>query len=179
MQGKTAPVDFLDLVTEVIDLRSFSNLWYWIVLAMMWSSLTHWVLGVPYHLVARARRGDARADQDMHDLARINSERLLALTEGAAPGLVAVSAFVATGLAATGWLYGVEFFQALFLLVFPAMLVGGLTVLRARKLSQADYANVAQQLRWHRVYIQMMGVVFIFLTAFWGMFTNITVGPLG
>jgi len=34
-------VDFLDLVTEVIDLRSFSNLWYWIVLAILWSSLSH------------------------------------------------------------------------------------------------------------------------------------------
>jgi hypothetical protein len=49
-------VDFLDLVTEVIDLRSFSNLWYWIVLAILWSSLSHWTLGVPYHIVTRARR---------------------------------------------------------------------------------------------------------------------------
>jgi hypothetical protein len=54
-------LDFLDLVTEVIDLRSFSNLWYWIVLAILWSSLSHWTLGVPYHIVARARRGDERA----------------------------------------------------------------------------------------------------------------------
>jgi hypothetical protein len=54
-------VDFLDLVTEVIDLRSFSNLWYWIVLAILWSSLSHWTLGVPYHIVTRARRGDERA----------------------------------------------------------------------------------------------------------------------
>jgi hypothetical protein len=55
VSGTSRDVDFLDLVTEVIDLRSFSNLWYWIVLAILWSSLSHWTLGVPYHIVTRAR----------------------------------------------------------------------------------------------------------------------------
>ncbi len=172
-------MDFLDLVTEVIDLRSFSNLWYWIVLAIMWSSLSHWTLGVPYHIVTRARRGDERAARDMQALARINGERILAVTEESAPVLLGLATFVASGLAATGWLYRVEFLQALFLLLFPALLVGGLTILTARKLSRTDYADVARALRIHRIYVQMMGVVFIFLTAFWGMYTNVTVGPLG
>jgi hypothetical protein len=120
-------LDFLDLVTEVIDLRSFSNLWYWIVLAILWSSLSHWTLGVPYHVVARARRGDERAASDMRALAEINGARILAVTDQSAPVLLGVAVFVATGLATTGWLYRVEFLQALFLLMFPAMLVGALT----------------------------------------------------
>jgi hypothetical protein len=78
-------VDFLDLVTEVIDLRSFSNLWYWIVLAILWSSLSHWTLGVPYHIVTRARRGDDRAVSDMRALAEINGARILAVTDQSAP----------------------------------------------------------------------------------------------
>jgi len=172
-------VDFLDLVTEVIDLRSFSNLWYWIVLAILWSSLSHWTLGVPYHIVARARRGDAQADRDMRALARINGARILAVTDQSAAVLLGLAVFIATGLAVTGWLYRVEFLQALFLLMFPAMLVGGLTVLTARKLRRTEYEDVAHALRLHRIYVQMMGIVFIFLTAFWGMYTNVTVGPLG
>jgi hypothetical protein len=172
-------VDFLDLVTEVIDLRSFSNLWYWIVLAILWSSLSHWVLGVPSHIVARARRGDAQAEQDMVALARINGERVLAQVEQSAPVLLGLAAFVASALATTGWLYGIEFAQAIFLLLFPALLVGGLTVRTARKLREEDYADVARRLRLHRTYVQMLGVVFIFVTAFWGMYTNIAVGPLG
>lgn len=175
----TTHVDFLDLVTEVIDLRSFSNLWYWIVLAILWSSLSHWTLGVPYHVVARARRGDARAAQDMRALAEINGARILAVTDQSAPVLLGVSVFIATGLAMTGWLYHVEFLQAVFLLMFPAMLVGGLTVLTARRLRRTGYENVARDLRRHRIYVQMLGVLFIFLTAFWGMYTNVTVGPLG
>jgi hypothetical protein len=172
-------VDFFDLVTEVIDLRSFSNLWYWIVLAIMWSSLSHWTLGVPYHIVARARRGDQRAVHDMQALARINGERVLSVTDQSAPVLLGFAMFIASGLAVTGWLYRVEFLQALFLLVFPAMLVGALTVVTARKLNRTEYADVARQLRMHRILVQVIGVVFIFLTAFWGMYVNVTVGPLG
>jgi hypothetical protein len=172
-------VDFLDLVTEVIDLRSFSNLWYWIVLAILWSSLSHWTLGVPYHIVTRARRGDERASHDMRALAEINGARILAVTDQSAPVLLGFAVFVATGLAVTGWLYRVEFLQALFLLIFPAMLVGAITVLTARKLRRTGYEDVARDLRLHRIYVQMLGVVFIFLTAFWGMYTNVTVGPLG
>jgi hypothetical protein len=172
-------VDFLDLVTEVIDLRSFSNLWYWIVLAMLWSTMSHWTIGVPWHIVARARRGDERASRDMQALTEINSERILAVTDEAAPVLVAAGAFLATGLAVIGWAYMVEFCQALFLLLFPAMLVGGLTVVTARRLKAQGYEDVARTLRLHRLYVQMLGVFFIFVTAFWGMYMNLTVGPLG
>ncbi len=172
-------MDFLDLVTEVIDLRSFSNLWYWIVLAILWSTLSHWTVGVPYHIVVRARRGDARADRDMVTLARINSERILSQTETSAPIFLGLAAFVVSALAVTGWGYGVEFAQAVFLLLFPALLVGGLSVLTARRLRAEHYEDVARRLRIHRTYVQMLGVVFIFITAFWGMYTNIAVGPLG
>jgi hypothetical protein len=172
-------LDFLDLVTEVIDLRSFSNLWYWIVLAMLWSTLSHWTIGVPWHIVARARRGDTRAQADMQALAEINGERILAGTEQSATFLVAAATFLATGLAVLGWVYGVEFCQALFLLIFPAMLVGAMTVATARRLRAEGYEDVAGRLRTHRLGVQILGVLFIFVTAFWGMYTNITVGPLG
>lgn len=172
-------MDFLDLVTEVIDLRSFSNLWYWIVLAIMWSTLSHWTLGVPHPLVQRARRGDARAEEDITTLAQINAERLLAVVRDSGPFLIGFSTLLVTTLAITGWGYGVEFSQAIFLLLFPAILVVSLTASTARKLQARDYDDVSGALRLHRVFVQMLGVVFIFVTAFWGMYQNVTVGPLG
>jgi hypothetical protein len=113
-------VDFFDLVTEVIDLRSFSNLWYWIVLAIMWSSLSHWTLGVPYHIVARARRGDQRAVHDMQALAR-DQRRARPRRSPTSPPRSCWGSRCSSprGLAVTGWLYRVEFLQALFLLDVP------------------------------------------------------------
>ena len=174
-----AAVDFLDLVTEVIDLRSFSNLWYWIVLAILWSTLSHWTLGVPYHIVTRARRGDARAAEDMAALAQINGERLLAVVRLSGPVLTGIAALILSSLAIIGWVYRVEFCQAIFLLMFPALLVGALTVNTARRLEQTGWEDVGRRLRLHRVYVQMLGVLFIFITAFWGMYQNVSVGPLG
>ncbi|WP_224814881.1 component of SufBCD complex [Hasllibacter sp. MH4015] len=172
-------MDFLDLVTEVIDLRSFSNLWYWIVLAILWSSMSHWTIGVPYHLVTRARRGDAQAEADMLVLARMNAERMLHYAETSSIPATAFATFLLTSLALIGWVYGVEFCQAIFLLLCPSMLVLALGTWTAARLRADDYSHVPQILRQHRTMVQMLGVVFIFITAFWGMFQNVNVGPLG
>lgn len=178
-KGRTA-VDFLDLATEVIDLRSFSNLWYWIVLAVLWSTASHWILGVPFDLVSRARRGHERSAHDMRVLAEVNVNRILSIAELSGALLTGVAAFILTGLAVTGWVYDVEFSQALFLLLFPMTLVGALSIQTARRLRRDGFENLIHRLRVHRLLVQLMGVVFIFLTAFWGMWTNVRIGgPLG
>ena len=67
---------------ELIDMRSFSNLWFWIALAVVWSSASHWVLGVPFDLVQRARRDQGQALTDLEDLTRINVNRVLYIGSG-------------------------------------------------------------------------------------------------
>ncbi len=171
-------MEFLDLVTEVIDLRSFSNLWYWIVLAILWSTLSHWVVGVPFHMVVRARRGHEQSARDMHTLAQINVRTILTTVDDAGVFLVGFGTFFITVLAVLGWGYRVEFCQAVLLLVLPFFCVGGLTVWTAKRLQAREFADLAKTLRYHRMMVQAMGVVFIFVTAMWGMYTNVTFSPL-
>ncbi|UWQ93983.1 component of SufBCD complex [Rhodobacteraceae bacterium M385] len=173
------PLDFFDLLTEVIDLRSFSNLWYWIVLAILWSSMSHWTVGVPYYLVTRSKRGDAQAAEDLLVLTRMNAERNVTYAQTSGTVAMGFSTFILSGLAVTGWAYGVEFSQAIFLLLCPSMIVIGLGVWTSYRLKADDYRHVPQILRQHRTMVQMLGVVFIFVTAFWGMYQNVNVGPLG
>lgn len=170
-------MDFLDLVTQVIDLRSFSNLWYWIVLAILWSSLSHWVLGIPFHIVQRARQGHEDSLRDLHTLAEIHARRLLDFAEVSGTAMVASSAFVTTSLAVLGWGYQVEFCQAVILLLLPLIVVSGLSVRTAAVLHRTGFANLPIRLRNHRLMVQGLGIVFIFVTAFWGMYTNVTVSP--
>jgi hypothetical protein len=171
-------LDFFDLVTGVIDLRSFSNLWYWIVLAVMWSSLSHWVMGIPYHMVQRARRGHEDSARDLRALAEINTRRILEFSRLSSGLMVGVSAFVITSLMILGWMYGVEFAQAVMLLVLPLIAVSGLTVRTARILQATEFDNLPIRLRNHRLIVQLIGVVSIFVTTFWGMYVNVTVSPL-
>ena len=66
-------MDLTDTILDVIDPRSFSSLWYWIVLAVAWSSASHWVLGVPFDVVTRARRHGGQAALDLDDLAGVTA----------------------------------------------------------------------------------------------------------
>ena len=70
-------MDWSKVLFQVIDLRSFSSVWYWIMLAVLWSSISHYVLGVPYDMITRARRQHGQIEEDMVDLVRINVNRML------------------------------------------------------------------------------------------------------
>ena len=92
-------MNWTQLVFDLIDLRSFSNLWYWIALAVTWSTASHWVLGVPYDMVLRARRHGGQAETDLEDIVRINITRLLYIAREAGLILVTLGTFTLTTLA--------------------------------------------------------------------------------
>lgn len=170
---------FLDLVRESIDLRSFSNLWFWIALAVLWSTASHWVVGVPFDMVRRAARGDAQALSDMHVLANVNARRILYIS--AATGLVATAFtfFAATSLALLGFLYRIEFAQAIFLLLLPTVLVGWVTLRAARRVAGLEAEDLGNLLYHTRRIIQAIGIASIFITSMYGMWVNLNANVLG
>jgi len=170
--------DWYRTVAELIDLRSFSNLWFWIALAVVWSTASHYVLGVPYDMVTRARRQGGEAEEDLRDLVRINVNRLLYIARVAGLWLLGFTCFLLTTLAIVGFGYGIEFAQALFLLGFPMSTVFALSLRTAMRIREADGAGLHGMLSRHRMMVQVIGIVSIFVTAMWGMWQNMVVGPL-
>ncbi|MBR9842384.1 MAG: component of SufBCD complex [Rhodobacteraceae bacterium] len=169
------------LVFEVIDMRSFSNLWFWIALAVMWSSTSHWVLGVPFDMVLRAKRVGGQSEIDLEDMVRINTNRLLYIGRVSGLWLLSFACFVLTGLAVTGFFYNIEFAQAVFLLMFPMSFVGLLSLSTAARIQQEEASGelLHKRLARHRIYVQLIGMVSIFVTALWGMYQNFHSSPLG
>jgi len=174
-------VDWYQGLTEVIDMRSFSNLWFWIALAVVWSSASHWVLGVPFDMVSRARRHGGQAEQDLHDIMRINVNRLLLIASISGVFLIGIVSFVLSTLAVLGWIYDVEFAQAVFLLACPMTAIGALSVRTALRIAQTDPTGEAlrRALTRHRFVTQAIGTVAIFFTAVWGMISNLSISGLG
>lgn len=168
-------------VFELIDMGSFSNLWYWIALAVVWSTASHWVLGVPYDLVERARRKGGQAEDDVHMLVRVYVNRLLHIGHVSGMWLTAIVTAALTALAVLGFHYGVEFCQAVFLLLFPMSLVGVLSVRAAGRIAAADVSGPAlyRRLRHHRMKVQAIGMISILVTAMWGMWQNMHASVLG
>ncbi|MGB7244808.1 MAG: component of SufBCD complex [Sulfitobacter sp.] len=174
-------MDWYQSIFELIDMRSFSNLWFWIALAVVWSTTSHWVLGVPYDLVLRARRNGGQAEADLEDLVRINTNRLLYIGRVSGLWMLGFVCFILTTLAILGLYYRIEIAQALFLLGFPMSLVGLLSISTARLIQEQDLKGDAlrRRLTRHRVYVQIIGMISIFVTALWGMYQNLQLGPFG
>ena len=175
-------MDWYDSVFEVIDLRSFSNLWYWIALAVLWSSVSHWVLGVPYDTILRARRKKPdTAVQDLHDLTRVNVNRILYISEVSGSWMTLFGSAMLTALGLSAFVYGVEFAQAVFLMVLPMSILAVLSVRTARiiRTKELQEDDLIRQLLRHRFGTQLIGVASIFVTAMYGMYKNLYVGPFG
>lgn len=181
IEAGDAGLNWYDAVFEVIDMRSFSNLWYWIGLAVIWSTVSHWVIGVPYDVVQRARNKGGQAEVDLEDLVRINCNRLLYIGRVSGLWILMFGCAAITALFILGFWYDVEFAQALFLLVLPLSLIGLLSMSTARLITDEGSSGDLLQKRLirHRIYTQFIGMMSVFVTAMWGMFQNLAVGPLG
>lgn len=173
-------MNWYQTVFELIDMRSFSNLWYWIALAVLWSTASHWVLGVPFDMVVRARRHGGQTAQDLEQLVGINVRRLLFIGGVSGLWLVAISATMLTSLGILGFWYGIEFAQALLLLLFPMTLVGMLSLRTARRIAREESQGpeLWKRLTRHRMGVQALGMMSILITAMWGMWQNIQIGPM-
>ncbi|MEX5565298.1 component of SufBCD complex [Pseudophaeobacter sp. 1A16562] len=174
-------MDLFQTLTEMIDLRSFSNLWYWIALAVMWSTASHWILGVPFDMVHRARKNGGQSAEDLEDLVRINVNRMLYVVQMAGLWILAIACFVLSSLATLGFGLGVEFAQAVFLLLFPMAAVGlvNLATARSIRLNEPQGDALYRRLATCRFAIQIIGMISIFVTAMWGMYQNLRLGVFG
>lgn len=175
-------MDWYETVFELIDMRSFSNLWFWIALAVLWSSTSHWVIGVPWDMAQRARKDpDGQGTRDFEDLVRIYTNRIVYIADTSGTLLAGFVFFILTVLLLMGFVYGQEFAQAVFLLGFPMSIIGALSVSSARVIQTYELKgeDLYKRLYRHRMTTQFIGILSIFVTAMWGMLQNLSVGALG
>ncbi|NDV01727.1 component of SufBCD complex [Pseudoroseicyclus tamaricis] len=171
---------FTDLLFQTIDFHSFSNLWYWIVLAVVWSSASHFVMGVPWDLVMRARREGGQAEADLIQLVGIQSRRMLFFSRNSGLWLFGLVCFLHSTLLVLSLWYGVEWAQAVELIALPMTLVGFLGVATAADFDAADELEadlIYRRLRRQRLQVQLIGMVSLVVTAMYGMYKTLAVGP--
>ncbi len=173
-------LNWTETIFELIDMRSFSNLWYWIALAVTWSTASHWVLGVPYDMIMRARRRGGQAAEDLEMIVQVNVNRLVYISTVAGLPLVAFVSFALTTLAVLGFYYRIEFCQAVMMIAFPMTFVGMMSMSTARKIDALAPKGEAlhKMLLVHRVWVQAIGMISIFVTAFWGMLQNMSISVI-
>lgn len=168
-------------IFELIDMRSFSNLWYWIVLAALWSSVSHFVLGVPYDMVGRARKQSGQDMADLNALVQIKARRYCLVYQTAGLWIVAGLSFLLSLLMFSGFLFGIEFAQAVFFLLAPVSVVALLRVNLAHIIVDrgTEGIDLCNAITRNRFYTQLIGMASVFVTSLWGMYQNLSIGVLG
>lgn len=170
-----------DSVLNLIDLRSFSSLWFWIVVALAWSGITHSALGVPFDMVLRARRRGGQHMADLEALVDIQIRRRMTVLQAAGGTIVLVWTATVTMTFILGFGYGLELAQALALLLVPMTLVFALRGRLMARLAGGRLRGEAlcRALTWHRLGVQGVGLAAILVTTLWGMWFNLNLRTLG
>lgn len=173
-------VTWTNSLFSTIDLRSFSNLWFWLALAVAWSNATHFIMGVPFDMVGRARRQGGQAMADLEAMAHIQARRRLGVMRGSGVWLVAFWTMLLSFLASLGFRDGHEVAQALVLLLAPLTLAAWLGLRIAARIDRDGLRGegLARALFWHRVWVQAIGLLAIFVTTLWGTWFNLSVRAL-
>ena len=170
-------MDWDNAILHVINLRSFSSIWYWIMVAVVWSTASHWVLGVPFDMIQRAKRHGGQAELDLVDMVRINVNRQLTTAAVAGVWLIGILFFALSTLAGLGFIYNIEMAQAIFLLALPISIIGAISVSTSRLIVATNPEGDALHnvLMRHRIWTQIIGMIAIFVTGLYGMFHNLAV----
>ncbi|WP_323036800.1 component of SufBCD complex [Pararhodobacter sp.] len=170
-------MDFYSTVFSTIDLRSFSNIWFWIAIAIGWSNMTHFIIGVPFDMVQRARRRGGQAMADLELMAHLQARRRMQIMSSAGVWLVGFWAAVLTGLGVLGFGYGAELAQAVTMLMVPMTIAALLGMGLAAKLARNPLTGKAltRKLVLHRVLIQAIGLLAILITTMYGTVYNLSI----
>ena len=112
-------------------------------------------------------------------MVRVHCNRLIYIAETSGMWLTGLTFFLLSLLFLVGFVYWLEFAQALFLLGAPMSLVFLLSIRSARKLLGERGASLRKRLKLHRLMVQVIGMLSILVTSMWGMYINISTGVLG
>lgn len=170
--------------------RSFTSIWFWLMLALVWSLVGRNIAGVPDQVVRAARRGDEGAAVRLLDwLSLTLPERIAHPGEWAV--MVAVGAFALSSLAVLGFGFGLEMAQALAMLLIPLGLVALLRQRLARQLRAIltraaagaspddSAAQAARRITRHRWLSLALSVLTLVGAAFYGALHTVINRPLG
>ncbi len=177
----TGKLIVIENIFSMINMRSFSSLWFWIVFALYWSAVSRTLVGAPYDMIVQARKGDAQSLEDLHALVAIHVRRRLDFTRRAGHWALGFYTAVMTAVFITAFSYQLEFAQALLLLITPMLIVRLLGLRLAFRIERQNLRGAAlcRAILHHRFWVQVLGIVSIFITAVWGMLYVMSRSALG
>lgn len=154
-----------------ISFKSFSSVWFWIMLGVSWSLMCHWTLGVPYDALVRADQKGGDQARQAEELAHLNIARTTHTFRSGGAIITALVCFVLAVIATFGFAYNYELARAFFVYLAPLALVIVLNVRLAFRLEREGIVGAAmlsalvKRRFWNQV-IGLSSVVMAVIAAF-------------
>jgi hypothetical protein len=134
----------------------FQSIWYWVLHVVVWTLVCYRTLGVPHDMLLRARRvPEVAARVDV--LAQLSVERIAGIHDDAGVPIAAGAGFALAALGVLGFLSGLEFAQAAFVLLLPLAAIGysklrlALFLRRRRIVGPRLVLILARRRFWHQL----------------------------
>jgi len=156
---------------EVIGSRSFASIWYWIMLALVWTRTTHWTVGVPFDDAQLAHKQGGQAQTDFETMIEINVRKTINMFDSHNVFFTGLAAFLLATIFMLGFWFKIQFMQAGFLLLFPLAVVGALSLRLVHKWHEQPLFgdDLYHSYLLHRRIKQLIGANAMLFTAFWGV----------
>lgn len=155
------------LLRDFIDFSTFSSIWYWLFLALAWSSRTHWTIGAPFDAVIRADKRGGKWEDDLDAIVHAMSARFALFMRRGGPWVVGVMTFVVAGLVSASFVTQSEMVRGLTALVVPMLVaeIGDVRLaLRIHDTGLRGY-DLRRALVWRRFLNQVTGLASLALAS--------------
>ncbi len=169
-------MDWTLALARLIELQTFVSVWYWLAVIVTWSVASNWLIGVPFDMLFRARKLGAAELADLEALVDINVRRIVSTNESFASAFAGLGAFVLSALALMSFGYSFELAQGMLALAAPLSVVVIVNMRLAYQLHAAPLAGRAlvRKLFAVRLWTQVIGMISLFFTAMYGMYSAIS-----
>ncbi|MCY4288861.1 MAG: hypothetical protein OXC63_09740 [Aestuariivita sp.] len=147
------------------DGKSFASIWFWLTLGVTWFVVIRHPFSISNELIFQARHFGASARMSVEVLAEMRAKKLLTcnLWKVASFGFSGSIVFV------FGWVYQIEFAQALFLWIVPVMCVGCVSLYTAYEVQSRAQKGEAllDALERHRLIVNFIGISTLGFIVYW------------
>ena len=157
----------LSLISEFLDFSTFFSIWYWVFLALAWSSRTHWTLGAPFDSVVRAEKRGGRWEDDLDAIVHAMAARFAMFMQHGGPWVVGIAMFLLAGLVTACVVTQNEMVRGITAFAVPMMIAefGDIRLaLRIERTGLRGY-DLRRALVWRRFLNQVTGLFSLILAA--------------
>jgi len=160
-------------LAAILSSPSFGSFWYWLLVAISWSQITHFSLGVGLHDVRDAVRNGGQDMKDVEDIVSINARRLTTTMQRYGTWLAAIGTFLIASMFTLGFWFDFELMQAMSLLVFGLVWASILAGRFAQRVIKQELRGEALCKGFTRLRTkkQFVGIFMIFIISFYAAYT--------